>query len=183
MAEGENLPAKSRLSEAESRVSEKEQHPKEERELIDTKNQEQRIAIAKNQGVIPALEALAEEIGRRAQTGQLRRELKQMKVAALIHNLTKIISAIKAQGPIVIVPGRAASEDKDASWFRANSMPNIADNWRGRIREKILNAEVVNQNGEKVDSKDEAKEGSPDGDGSQSGGDKSGQDKTGLAPQ
>ena len=116
-----------------------------DRDLELQRDREHRIAVAKNQGIVPALEALAVEMERRAESGQLKKELKKMKVANLIHNMTKIIAAIKANGPVVVVAGRAASQDKPPEWFRAHSVANMTDMQKALLRAKILKGEIVDE--------------------------------------
>lgn len=128
---------------------------------------ESRIQRARNKAVIPALEQLAAEIQERAENGTLAQELKAMKASSLIHNLTKIITAIKANSPVVIVPQHVASDDKDPSWFRAHSVTGMSEYERERFRSKVLRGEILDngQAKEEVDSKPALKEGSPTGEG------------------
>ena len=90
---------------------------------------EGKIAKARERAVVPALEALADELQERAKDGRLAEEMKGMRAGSLINNLSKILAAIKSVQPVVI-PLKVPSDDKDETWFRANSAVNITPKQR-----------------------------------------------------
>lgn len=106
---------------------------------------ERGISLQKNRAIIPALTELANEIEERAANGELRKELRGLKATSLIHNLTKIVAAIKASGPVVVIPQAAAGDGKDPSWFRANSVVNMTEHQRAEMRKGAVDAEIVNE--------------------------------------
>lgn len=110
--------------------------------------QEQQIAQAKNRAIIPALEALANEIEEREKSGELAKELKTLKAPSLIHNLSKILTALKQASPVVVVNHQAIGDTKDPSFYRANSATNLSDYERKKRREAI-EAEIVEDEGKK----------------------------------
>lgn len=110
---------------------------------LSPRDAERGISTQKNRAIIPALTELANEIEERASNGKLRKELKGMKASSLIHNLTKIIAAIKASGPVVVIPQPAAGDSKDPSWFRANSATSMTEHQRMEMRKNAVDAEVV----------------------------------------
>ena len=105
-----------------------------------------------------------------------------MKVGSLIHHLTKIIAAIKANGPVVVIPSAGIADSKPAEWFRSHSALNIPAHERTKQRNRILNAEVVDGKEKLAEEGDQAS-GGLNGESSESGSDQGRQDQNGVAPQ
>lgn len=117
-----------------------------DKELEKKDKGENAIALSRSRAIIPALEALASEIEQRAESGQLAKELKTMKAGSLIHNLSKILAAIKQNAVMVQVNNKTVAEEKDPSWFRANSASELTERQRERMRKEAIDAEVEKPN-------------------------------------
>lgn len=99
----------------------------------------------KNRAIIPALEAVADEVERRKADGTLAKQLKGLNVGALLGNLTRMVSAIKEASVNVVIPGHGGPAGPDATWLRANSTKDMTDRERDLRRRAVINAEVVKE--------------------------------------
>lgn len=106
------------------------------------RQQEIEIAAAKNRAVLPSLDVIAEELERRAVSGELAQEMHGMNATKLIHNLTKILASIKQSAPVIVAVSQGAGDGKDPSWFKANSVSNLSPEERER-RRKAVDAEIL----------------------------------------
>jgi hypothetical protein len=116
--------------------------PERKDQPLSLKQQDIAIAEAKNRAVLPTLDVIAEELERRAKSGELAQEMHGLNATKLINNLTKILASIKQAAPIIVMPSQGVGDGKDPSFFRANSATNLDAKERER-RRKAVEAEIV----------------------------------------
>ena len=106
------------------------------------------IQVQKDRAIIPALTKIADEVERRAKDGTLSKELKKMKVGALLGNLTRIVAAIKDAAPQVLIQNNAGPMPEE-TWLKANSAVRLTDAQREKARKeaKAVDAEVIKEKG------------------------------------
>lgn len=114
-------------------------------ELIQQSQERKEIAKQKNRAIVPALTKIADEVDRRAKSGKLAKELKGLKVSSLLGNLTRIITAIKENAPQIQI-NNGGGDQYDPLWFRSNSAANMSESERKKLRDKVMEAEVVKEN-------------------------------------
>lgn len=105
--------------------------------------QEARIVDAKNRSVEIALDAMAKEFEDRLVSGALAEDLKKMKTASLLGNLTRMAAAIKAAAVMIVPQGGLPM--RDPTTLKAQSATQLSDEQR-RLRRKeaqAIDAELV----------------------------------------
>lgn len=109
--------------------------------------QEARIADLKNRSVIPALEVMANEMEARVADGSLAKEMKGMKAASIIHNLTKILASIKTAA-VIVAPQVSTQPQRDQTRLRADSAAHLTPYEREKRRkaaDQAVDAELVDE--------------------------------------
>ena len=104
-----------------------------------------------------------------------------MRAGSIITNLSKILTAIKESAPVAQINQTFAQGEADPTWLRANSFSKYSDAQRAQMRHQILKGELHGK--EEVDSKAQAEEGSPAGEGGSGGTDIGRQDKPVVAQE
>jgi hypothetical protein len=107
------------------------------------KKLEQELALMQIEGAGPILDVFKKVIGEKAKDGTLYKEASKLKLGALIHNFTKMLTALQKKGPVVqnnIL--QAPGEAKDPSFYRAQSISNLTERQRD-LRRRAVEADVV----------------------------------------
>lgn len=109
-------------------------------EINDAKRETKRLRA---QAAIPALKALKDEIVRRAKTGELKEQLKGLKLSALLRDLGQIKQVLEDNMPaVVVLPQAPASAGKDLTHFRSRSAVRMSDKDREKRRRDAIEGET-----------------------------------------
>lgn len=105
-------------------------------EVGDLKREAKRLRA---QTAIPAIKAMKDEIVRRAQSGELKEQLKGMKLSALLRDLNTIKQVLEDNMPqvVMLTPPAPASDGKDQTWRKAHSIVGKTEAEREKMRNSI----------------------------------------------
>lgn len=105
-------------------------------EIGDLKREAKRLRA---QAAIPAIKAWKDEIVRRASTGELKQQLKGMKLSSLMRDLNTIKQILEDNMPqvVMLTPPAPASDGKDQTWRKANSVVGKTESERQKMRDAI----------------------------------------------
>jgi len=93
----------------------------------------------KAQAGVPLMKSFKDEVIRRAESGELKRDLKGMKLSTLIRDLSIIKQLLEDNLPsvVVVAPPAPASEGKDQTWRKAYSISGKTNSERAKMRAAI----------------------------------------------
>lgn len=111
-------------------------------EVVDAKREAKRLRA---QAGIPLIKAWKDEIVRRAKTGELREDLKKMKLSTLIRDLGQIKQILEDNMPAVVIAVPPAPEKKDPTWIKAHSVVSKTPAERERMRRQVEESETENK--------------------------------------
>lgn len=103
---------------------------------------QQKITDAKDRGLEVSFDALATELERRRDSGELAKELSTLKIGSLLGNLARAAAAIKSAA-VVVIPSNTPTHDPTA--LRAQSAIHLSEHERLERRRAALakDAEII----------------------------------------